>query len=1137
MFFAARFYFLYSACLLLLASNVFAQSTLGTVLGSVTDATGSIVTQGTVKITNTDEGTSRTLRIDSNGNYEAVNSKPGHYVVEVSSPGFQTARLQDLALVARQTLRADVTLEVGRIEQQVTVESSAGIITTDTQTISASYDSQNILNLPGNFRANGSTSPYSLISALPGVQSDNDSNFSIQGGTHAQSEASVDGISTTDVTGNSPLRSAFPSAESIAEIRVQGVGNPAEYGQPGDITTISKSGTNNLHGALFWYHQNRALDAMAYGAQEKPQKIANDYGVSGGGPVFIPGIYNGRNKTFFFSTFEGFHFPRGTTIQDRVPTALLRSGDFSREGVMVHDPLTGQPFPNNKIPDARINPVAKAFLALYPLPNNGPSDVVNDANFIANRSSNYTSNQYDIRGDHYFSPKQSVFSRWTWKNTNQLGPNDLLMPSKDLYEQIRIFVVSHNYTFTPSILNELRFGFTLDNNGYSLPYDGRAFTKNLGLVGIGPNFPFNGLPDLNINNLTGLNVDRAEGVSRSRTWQVNNNLSWRKDRHSFKFGFDIRRIRAVSPLGFLSGDNYGQFNFDGSFTGAPFGDFLLGFPQNTAYAIVQQDNDGRSQHFNFFAQDSFRVTPRLTLEYGLRYEFHPAYQDASGNIGNFDPSVPRSGRAIYPTGKESLLAPGYLLAFNACPAPDVNGAPCTPVVSAKQAGIPEGLRFAPKLRLMPRFGFAYRPFADEKTVVRGGFGVYNITVLGSIFYALTGTLQSDVRTFTNLNTQGQPIFQWPQTNTGGGGIVSSGFGTAYFGTANDIHFKDPYSMQWNFSIDRAIGLDTGLRVSYIGMKTNDLVWAPNLNQMYYSKQYAVTRPLSDRPFPNWGTVNTRATGAIAFYNALQIEATRRFRGGLTFHSTYTFSKNLADNQGPRPTSFADENAGGRTMDLYNRHAEYGPVYGTRRNRWITTAIYELPYGRGRRFGTNLHPVVDSIFGGWRLSSIFVVQSGPWLTPYFEGGDPSGTGSALIGRPQHPDRIGNGSLSNPTRDHWLDASAFACPGQPLTPSHPSCTVGVNPTTDAPPIGRFGNSGVGIVSGPGTVNLSLGLAKIFAFGERVRLKAEGSFTNLPNHVNLADPELRIDNNNFGRITSARGSDFGGSRTGQVGLRLEF
>ncbi len=1117
------------------ASTAFAQSTFGTILGTVSDSQNALIAHASVVITNVDENTTRVVETDTHGAYQAVNMQPGRYRVQVMAQGFENFNTGDVTLTARQSLRVDATLTVGKLTEVVTV-SSAGAITTETQTISSAIGSERILNLPANYRAGGNTSPYILISTLPGVQGDGGKppNFSVQGALPSQTQYSVDGVSITNVGGNGPHTDAFPSAESLEEIKVQGVGNAAEYGEVGDVTTISKSGTNNLHGTVFLFHQDDGLDAKAFGALTKPSRKGNDYGVSGGGPVAIPGVYDGHNKTFFFGTFEGFRYPKQQTLQDTVPTQAMRNGDFSLEGVTVIDPLTGKPFPGNRIPADRISPIAKSFLSLFPLPNAGASDVQHSANYVRNADADLDSHQYDVRVDHYLSQRQQFFARWTSKQVTQANPQQLGFDSTTEATKYRLFVASHNFTITPRILNEARFGVTQRSDDRSNPFDGRGFTNSLGLVGIGPNFPFNGVSEVNFGDLSSLNVDRLNASEEQRTIQFADNVTWSTGRHTMKFGFDIRRLRATSPLGFQGADNYGNFDFSGAFSGAEFGDFLLGIPESTSYAIVTQDNDGGATHYAAFAQDSFHVSQKVTLEYGVRWEYHPAYGDASGNIGNFDPTVPKSGRVVYPTGKEALLAQGFLQSFNACPAPDANGAPCTPVVSASQAGLPEALRKVSP-RVMPRFGFAYRPFDDDKTVVRGGIGGFNGATLGNVFYSLTGTLQSDVRNFTNLDAQGHPLFTWPQVKTGGTGISASDFGTAYFGTANDINWKEPYSVQWNLSVDRYIGHNIGLRMSYIGMRTTQLVWAPNLNQMSNSTTFAVLRPLSDRPFPNWGIVNTRSIGATANYNALQFELNRRFSQGLAFTTTYTLAKNLADNGGPAPGGFPGETAGGRAEDSYNREAEYGNDYATRRHRSITTLAWNLPFGQGERFFSSASPLANGFIAGWQLSAILLMQSGPHLTPYISSGviDPSGSGSGLS-RTQHVDRIGDGSLSNPTRAEWFDTSAFACPGQTVpTP----CKIGINPGTDLAPIGRFGNAGIGIITGPGSFNLSAGLTKAIPVTSTVKLEAGISFTNVLNHVNLADPNLNLLSKGFGTITTARSAELGGQRTGQVSLRVRF
>jgi hypothetical protein len=1122
--------------LILFPAGALAQSTLGTILGTVTDASSAVVPKATIKAINTDENTSRTALANANGDYEFVNTKPGRYKVEVSAAGFQDFTATGLLLISRQTLRVDIRLQIGALSTELNVEATAGVIPTDTQAIQSSLDSQALLNLPANIRAGGSTSPYALIAVLPGVQPDDFGFFSIQGGIPSMAQFSADGISITRVDANFPLPEAYPSLESVAEIKVQGVGNTAEFGEVGDVTTTSKSGTNELHGDLFWYHQNRAFDATAYGQQAKPQKVGNDFGASAGGPVLLPGLYSGRNKTFFFGTFEGFRFPLGLAIQNDVPTQAMRAGDFSLSGIIPppRDPLTGQPFPHDVIPASRISSVAEGFLSLYPLPNSGDRTHLHAANYIDNRDNSLNSNQYDIRIDHYLTPKMSVFGRWTWKSRRQDVPQNLLVPSLVISDRYKLLVVSWNWTARPNLVNESRFGLTIEPFDQTLPFDGAKFTNALGLVGVGPAFPFNGLPWLNIIGYQALDTGIGNFVYLSSTYQWNNNTTWTVSRHTMKFGFDIRRLRTIFPDTFTPGDNYGNYGFTGAFSGDPFGDFLLGLPSQTAIDNVQYGNDGRSIHYGVFVQDTFRVNPRLTIEYGLRWEYHPGYTDRHGYIGNFDPGVAKSGAVIYPDGAQNLLAPLFLQSFNACPAPPANGAPCTPVLSASQAHLPEGLRTAPT-RVVPRFGFAFRPFSNAKTVLRGGFGVYDTPSLGSIFSALAGALQSDVHNYNNIASTGGPIFQWPQIRTAGNGVVAS-LGTAGFVAADDIHWKEPYTMQWNFSVDRDLGFNTGLRISYIGAGSRDLVWAPNLNQSYYSRQYYVSQPLSNRPFPNWGSVYTHAVGANMKYHSGQIEASHRFQHGLTFNSTYTLAKNLADNQGPRAGTFFPLEGGDYQgfPDLNDRRAVSGDVWGARRHRWITTAVYELPFGRGRSFLAHANRWVDGLLGGWRLSHIFLLQSGPYETPIFFTGDPSGSGDY---RGQHPDRIKSGSLPRPTANQWIDPAAFVCPGVPGWTSGQPCTIGDNPGSDPPPIGRFGNSGTGVVTGPGTINLSTGLGKTFTIADRMTLKLEGSFTNIFNHVNLSDPQLQIDAPSFGQITSARGSDFGGNRTGQVSVRIEF
>jgi len=1124
--------------LIALGGSALAQSIFGVVLGDVRDSSGAVVPRSTVRLTNTAENTGRETTAGGAGEYEFQNVKAGPYTVTVTSSGFRTFSAPNLALVARQTLRVDAVLEVGEVTQTVEVTTSAGVIATDNPAIASNLTPEKVLNLPTNVRGAGNTTPFAMLQTLPGVQADNGLGLSIQGGLPAQTETTVDGISITQMTGNSAQRNQFLSVESISEIKVQGVGNTAEFGQPGDITVASKSGSNQFHGAAFWYHQNRALDARSFGQNVLPAKIGNTFGATVGGPVKLP-KYNGENKTFFYFTWESMRFPRQGTIQNTVPTEFVKRGDFSREtGVNVRDPFTATPFPGNVVPASRINPVAAKILPFYPAINTGTTERRSVANFRLNVPTSVNSNQYEARVDHTFNSQHMVFGRYSKKSNPSQAANSLTLPSDEVKEDYYQTAVSWTATIRPTLLNEFRFGLVTSDVKRVFPFNGLEFTNSLNLKDIQRDIFFNGLPNVGIggsNGYTGFSKGRP-GYGISNNLQFIDNLTWVRGRHTIKTGFDIRSVRARSDLGFTGGNNYGDFSFNDNFSGSGFADFLLGVPVSSSIAVVARDNDGGAKHFKAYVQDTIRATSKLTIDVGVRYELHPGYSDRGLNIGNFDRTVPRTGQVIIMSDPQakSFLAPGALTSFNACPGAAINGVPCTPIITAKEAGLPEALRTTYKTQFLPRLGLAYR--LNNKTTLRTSAGIYNMILLGSVFYSLTGTVQSDVRNFANVGADGRPIFQWPDTRTPGSGIRSGAVGTFEFRTANQIDFKPPYMTQWALSVDRQLGKDLGLRVSYIGNKSTHLPWAPDVNQMAPSTSFFAQRTSLDRPFPNWGLIFSRDAGANALYNSLQAELNRRFASGVSFTMAYTLAKGLADNAGPAPSGFAGETGGGRLTNSLDRRADRGEVYATRRHRSVNSLVYELPFGKGRKFLGSAGRAADAVLGGWQLSSIVTLQTGPFLTPVFSGGDPSGTNAASRGS-SRPDRVGSGALSNPTRDVWADRSGFLCPGRTVGTTQFNCTVGVVPGRDIAPIARFGNSGVGIVTGPGTIGMNAAVSKAFKLTERVALRLEGSFTNAPNLTNLGDPNLNIADSNFGRITGARGVDFGGGRTGQVSMRLQF
>ena len=1119
-----------------------AQSTFGTILGTVTDSSGAVVPNVVVTITNQGENISREVRADAQGNYLAENVKEGIYTVSVQAQGFRELTVKDVRLTARQIVRTDLKLAVGTTSENVTVVANAELINSESQAISTSVTSTEVLGLPANYRGAGSTSPYILLAFLPGVTGDDSGNISVQGTGTNEAEYSVDGISTTSVRQAGPQREMFPSAESISEMKVQGSGGGAEYGNPADITTTSKSGTNVFHGSAFEYFQNAALDATRFTVPQvtKAAKSANTFGGSIGGPLF-------GKRTFFFGDYEAMRYRTQEVLQQTVPSQDMRNGNFSSlPGVTVHD-LEGTPFPGDTIPTALFDPRAKAILPYYPLPIQGGVNNFANFNYTLNVPNPILSDQFDIRIDHTINTKQNVFGRWTYKNVRTVNPSGLLLPAETDFEHDNQIVIAHNYAITPNLINELRGGISSGQLGGNFAVDGPAFMQKLGLNSLGPHFPPGGFPDFvfepRLDNISAIS-HTYPNPQLSHNFQINENLTWTKGKHTMKFGFDLRKLHLITAwyAGAGSGEDYGDFYFNGEYTGNNFADFLLGLPYYSFVTHTPPTSiNGTTTHYYGYAADTFRATQKLTLDVGLRISRMPGLYDPI-NFTNFDPSVPGTGRVIISSDPRSLAATQPLFAqnINACNTPnDVNPmpgpAPCTPFLTSQQAGWPKQLRDT-YTDFGPRLGFAYRPFADNKTVIRGGIGTYDVTTLGAVFFSVAGIHDGFQAAYFNTSycppSPTCAFFQFPNVESAQD-LYGLGLGTQSFYTANQLNKKDPYSIQWNLSVERELHGNTALRVSYIANRGDQLTWSPNLNQ-----PPIVNGTRGPTPFPDWSYIRSRSAGAISTYESMQTELIHKYSHGLTFQSTWTWARNLADNESWPLSGFGGEITGD-AMNQYNLRGDYGNVGGTRKHRWITTMVDELPIGKGRFLLGNANKVLNGIVGGWRLSTIFLVQTGPYETPFMQF-DSSGNANNGFNR---PDLAGNPNDVHHTRTQWWNPNVFSCPGFAPGTGLSNNTLNCSSLTNGGVVGRFGNAGVGSLVGPGTVNLSLGLAKSFRVTERFTVKFESSFTNVPNHINFDDPRQNLSetdalgNGTFGQVLDSRTGDAGGNRVGQLALRIEF
>jgi hypothetical protein len=1095
----------------------FSQSTFGSVRGIAQDASGAAIPDTKVVLHSADENTDKATNADSSGDFIFENVKAGHYTLHASHDGFADTVVSAISVEARQDLRLTVSLNIAALSTTVQVTSDATQINTENATLGDSKDNLQITQLPLNNRAT-TTSPLGALALSPNVQTDSSGNIALGGASSSMVNFSVDGISTANVRQNGALQDAYPSQEGIAAVKVTSFNNSAEFSQVGDVTFTTKSGTNQYHGSVFEYLQNQALDANPYGFSGKAPKKFNTFGFSLGGPVRIPHLYDGHDKTFFFADYEGNRRTTAVAQQFEVPTQAERSGDLTGLDSSLTTPVTN------------ISPTATALLAHIPLPNVIGQSGYNYENF---QTTPARTDGADIRIDQTINAKQSAYARFSRKNITSDVANPFLPNDVDSIHN-RSFLLSHTYAITPTLLNEFRYGFTNVTTSVNFPIQGSDALSQLELTGvnISQHPTTHAFPTFNFSAGTGLTPigrDKA-GITQSRTTQFSDNLTRTFGKHTVKGGIDIRRVRYFDLESFapaFASDDFGSFIFQPNFTGNAFGDFLEGAPTTLNFAVSSPDVGGTATQYSLFAQDEYQVNSRLTVSYGLRWQLLPGFQEDGGNLANFDQ---RNNSIVVPNALAAYLTRQNITAsnvafqqsFNACNL-DITSQPCTKYVTASQDGLPQSLRNTYKGNFQPRFSIAYRPFNDTKTVIRAGFGIFTMTNLGPLSFNNSGNPTSSLHSYANANTAGAntPLIRFPSTappsSTAqiGGGSLDQGV---------DPNYRDPQSNQWNVTLEREINSSTSVRVSYVGMHTYRLSITEDLNQIPASTtpyvSGTVANPYVDprAPYQNWFSLASTFNAGEANYHAFELQATHRMQHGFYYDANYTYAVNKADNQGDAPSAFAGEvNYGLPIADRFHIEQNLGNVEGTRRNRMLLTGVYQLPFGSGRAW-MNGGGVKDAFLGGWDVTTVTLLETGPWLTPTISGSaDQSNTNVANRGVTARPDVVSNNFYTGQSRARYFNLAAFS-----------PAPAGA---------GRFGNAGVGILQGPGTAAVSLGVAKGFRITERVHARFESTFTNVLNHTNFAPPVTAIDSSTFGALTGPQTAENAGNRTGQAALRFDF
>lgn len=1057
------------------------QATFGTITGTIVDATGAVVPKAALQVTNEGTHISRAVISDNGGTYEFTHLNAGVYTVTAKAVGFKTFVASGITVEALRTVRVDVRLEVGEVGVEITVHGVTPVIETDSASLAhVKHHLKDMpLNISSTVSGTGDSGLYRYVFMTPTGYQGGGSRFSLGGGRGSQNYFNVDGISSNSPAFGNSIGPAAPSFESIQEVRFEIVNNRAEFGEVANITAITRSGGNQLHGALFWNHENTVLNARPYFSAARGQIIRNNFGASAGGPLK-------RNKAFFFGTYEAERQRTPTSISPNLPTVPMRGGNFSQllPGITIRNPFGGgAPFPNNTIPPSLLNQGALRWQGrFFPVPNFGPPDLA-IANFRETFPTQTRHDQFDVRVDYNVKPTNNLYARASYKRSEPRVLDSGLPPALTGYRvqtrMARQVAISDTWTITPRLINELKLGFTRNYNPARGELLGQELVDLIGIQGLQPAPGVENIPTISITGFHTVN-QLGKQAPAENTYQVVDQVTRIRGSHTFKAGIEYRpqQYNAIQPA------QFGAYNFTNFATGYSYADFLLGLPNTTSRNYVRPSRYARFYFISGFLQDDFKVTPTLTLSYGLRYDYNrPAY-DKRDAVFNVDTS---NGRLVVPN--QTVLATYVNPLFPRA----------IPIVTAAEAGFPErSLRRSDRNNFQPRFGFAWRPFGGTATVLRGGYGVFSDDFTADIFSPLYGGPFSVTESFVNTisNNSPQLTFQRPFLERGNTGNVD------VTGLAVGLH--NGYAQQWHLTAERAVG-PTGVRISYIGAKSTQLVYGRNVNQPAPS---TIAFNQNRRPFPLLRNIVVRDNGGNNIYHALSTEITRKWTRGLLYSVAWTWAKNLTD---------IDETGGvegGTTIEnAFDRARERGDAQYSPRQRLLTTAVWELPAGRGRRY-LSRGGVIEKVLGGWQLSGSYIAQTGEFLTPSFTGSDPSNT--QTVGG--IPDRIGNGNLAKGERniERWFDAAAFA----------------------VPPSGRFGNSGRGILIGPGRHAASAALFKSVPIREHVAFRIQISFTNLFNNANFDVPSLSISApNTVAKIRSTQTRDLAGPRNCLFGARIDF
>ena len=1070
----------------LLAVSLFAIGSTGTIVGTVTDASGGVIPKAHVTVRNQATNAIRDVEANDEGDFTVPLLPPALYRVSAEKQGFRRSVYSEVTLDVDQTARVDFTLQVGAATEDVTVTATPPLVQTDTSTLGQVIGLRQVRDLPlneRNFLSFALLVPGGQAPAEGSMNSTQGGAISVNGAREQSNNFLLEGVDNNDAYINQYV--VLPSIDAIQEFKVQSSSYSAEFGRGGgaQVNVVLRSGSNQLHGSLFEFFRNRRLDAKnafdlpgctASSAPgtcgDIPRFDRNQFGATLGGPIL-------RDKTFFFASYEGLRLREATTRQTTVPSQMERAAALAA------------------VPAAFRNPSGEAVFNLYPAANSGP-DLLTSNTFT---SAPVIRNAVDmplIKVDHQAGPNNSFSAHWAMFNENRFNPFDPVNAFSDLpgYGSFTLnrgqhAGVSWTHIFSPRWVNEARVGFNRLRSDALQEHHGTNVNQALGFPTVLSNPVDLGFPNISVLGYVGIGEPvNYPQVHHDNTFQFADNLVWNAGRHQFKFGADIRRIQSNTFLDYLS---RGEWFFGTQTSGMPvmaLAQLLSGVPDYAISAKGDTFAGLRSTGYSFYVQDDIHVVPRLQLNVGLRYEYT-------------SPPVEVQDRFSVPDLSASSLG--------CSPAPDCE------FIRAGTRGVPRATYGSDRNNFAPRIGLAWRPLATERFVVRSAYGIFYETGILTInffpranppFYELILSPNNPDNPLPLQYILSQPGLALVQPNR-----VSP-------------NFRDAYMQQWNLDLQYELRSNWMVDLAYVGSKGTRLPSPRDLNQ---------PRPDTGAvPYPQFSSVLYVESRASSSYNALQFRSEKRMSRGLTFLAAYTWSKSIDD----ASAVFSGNTGSGLPQDSQNLRSQRGLSDFHTAHRFAFSYLYDLPFGAGRRWASR-SAVAKGLLSNWSLSGILTLQTGHPFTVNL-GTTQSGAASSAFGVPDRPDL-----LSDPTRPGPVPSNPDpACQATISQGGRAADRVGqvqswFNPCAFTNPSpGRFGTAGRNILIGPGTHNLDLALSRSIPLrSERHRLEVRGDLFNLFNHPNYDVPSRILDTPTFARVLTENA--YGNKPPRQVQLSLKY